>query len=95
MVRQLPVVLVESVAVELLDGPRRPLVERSAALHQQRSVRHLLCQRVLEDVLGLGKGRLLVDELSRLEAGKPPAEIFSSTLGHPAEQAKGELLADH
>ncbi len=45
-----PVVLGKAVGVELLDRKRDSLVQRLAALQQQRRVRHLLREHVLERV---------------------------------------------
>ena len=67
MVGQLGQVIVDPILEQRLDRLTRALMQEPAALHQHGVVRDFLGQRVFEDVLGFGKGGLLVDELAELE----------------------------
>ena len=50
-------------------------MQELAALDQHRVVGDLLRQRVLEGVLDIARGRLLVDELARLQVGEHPLQF--------------------
>ena len=68
--------------------------DRAAALLQQRAVRHVLRERVLERVLDLGIEARLVEVLGGLEVREPLAEILLRRLGDGPEQRQRHLRAD-
>jgi len=94
MVRQLMVALLEPVLKQPLDGLRRAFVQLSAALQQQRVVRHVLGQGVLKRILRLRKGRLLVDELPLLQMRQASLHFRLRLAHHLREQTQGKLFAD-
>ena len=57
----------QSLAVETLERLDDPRMECTAALHGHAVVRHLVRQRMLERVFGLGKAGALVQKLRRLK----------------------------
>ena len=69
-----------------LDRLRRALVQGFPLLLQHRAVGHLLRQRMLEDVLDLGKRRLFVEKLFALERGEEAIEFFFRLRDDVAEQ---------
>jgi hypothetical protein len=69
-------------------------VERAAPLAEEPAVRHLLGERVLEGVLGVGVEARLVEELPRLEMGQAPAKVLLRQLGDGPQQGQRHLLAD-
>ena len=66
--------LVEAARVEPLHRLEDVRVEVAAALVEERPVRDLVGQRVLEGVLDLGEEARLVEELAGLQADEPVAE---------------------
>src|SRR5262249_21772296 len=62
--RQVAQVIIQSLGEHRLQGFSGTLVQKLAALNQDGVVGYLLCERMLENVLGIRKCRLLVNELS-------------------------------
>ena len=52
----------------------------------------LLSQGVLENVLGLGERRLLVDELPLLQMRESAVKVLISSINDPPKEAQWELL---
>ena len=59
--------LVQAIGVESFDRLHDPGVERPAAIADEAAVCHLMCQRMLEGVLEVGKDLDLVQKLGGLE----------------------------
>ena len=93
VVGQLLGVLGQAVGVDLLDGEADRPVQLASALLEQALVRHVLDERVLEDVRGLGRQAQLVDDLEVLQLLEQPREPLREP-GHSLEQAPEELPAD-
>jgi hypothetical protein len=83
----------QPVRVQFLDRQGDQAVQFPAPLHQERVVRHLVRQGVLEHIRQLGEEALLVDHLDRLEL---PQHLLrpSPDLCEPIQQAAGKLPAD-
>src|SRR5260370_15927364 len=75
MMRQIAQTIVESIGVKRLYRHRRALVQQLAALDQQRVIRDLLRQRMLEGVFDSGGSGLFVDELGQLQVGEHALQL--------------------
>jgi hypothetical protein len=64
---QFSVVVIEPIGMEGFERLGNSLMQAAPSLHEQRAVRHLLGQRVLEGVFDLAHRRLLVYELAQLQ----------------------------
>jgi hypothetical protein len=93
VVRQLLVVLMEAIRIELLDGAAHGLVELLATLDEKAVVRHVLDDRVLEDVRRLGQESLLIDDLERFQLAQQTIELTGEP-GDALQQALEELATD-
>ena len=85
--------LVETIAVQLLERPRRLQVELAPAARQQAVVGHVLGQRMLEDEHRLIAAGALVHELLAAELGQRRIQI--AALRQPLEQAARHFAANH
>src|SRR5947208_2244606 len=94
MVRQLFVMLGETIGVEILDGVAHGAVQFFAPLHQEAVVGDVLDHCVLEDVGRLRQEALLVDDLERLELAQEAVDLGRQP-GDPLQQPDEELPADH
>src|ERR1700730_6185121 len=65
-----------------------------ASLNQDRVVRNLLRQRVLEDVLGVADRRLLVDEFAELQVVENAMEFVVTLEHHRTNQRQRKLTAN-
>src|SRR5215469_15557041 len=70
MVREIAVMLVQLLRIELFERASGSVMERAAALVQQRFVSDLLRQRVLEAVFDIADRRLFIDEFAELKLSK-------------------------
>jgi hypothetical protein len=59
-----------------------PSVQLPTAIAQQAAICHLMGQRVLEGVLGIGKEACLVEELGGLQAPENAGEPVRGQIGH-------------
>src|SRR5208282_1842998 len=66
-----------------------------AAFGENRFVRNLLGESVLEDILGFRSRRLLVDEFAELEIGKQRRENRVGFARRVAYQPERKFLADY
>src|SRR5262245_32083384 len=75
VMREVAVVLLQAIAIELFDRISDLLVLRFALLLQYRVIGDILRQGVLEDILDLGKRGLFVEKLLVLERGEESIEF--------------------
>ncbi len=61
---------------------------------QHRAIRHVLGQRVLEDVFHLGKRRLFIQKLFALEGYQNPVQGVFGQGDHSLDQPQGKRPAD-
>ena len=85
--------LVETVAVQLLERPRRLQVELAPAARQQAVVGHVLGERMLEDEHRLIAAGALVHELLAAQLGQRRIQI--AALRQSLEQAARHFASDH
>ena len=69
-------------------------VEIAAALVEERPIRDLVSQRVLEGVLDLGKEARLVEELAGLQPDEPGAEYVRIEAADGLEEWQRHVLSD-
>src|SRR6476660_5852710 len=66
-----------------------------APILQDRIVRDLLRERVLEDIFDVRDRRLLIDELAKLEIGEQTFELVLRSSSDGSRQAEYELSSEH
>jgi hypothetical protein len=84
----------EAVGETRLDGLYDPGMEHAAARGEERPVRHLVREGVLERVLEVGKEARLVEELSGLQVVESATERLVREVGYGLEQSPRHLLPD-
>ena len=94
VVRQLPVVLLQPILVQLLDGLPNGPVQGPTSLHQEAIVGDILDHGVLKDVGRLRQEPLLVDDLQGLQLAQQPFESIGLP-GHTRQEPHQELPTDH
>src|ERR1700737_1022122 len=67
-VGQLGQVIIDPILEQRLERLTRALMQKPAALHQHRVVRHLLREHVLEAVYRFSQSGLFVDEFASMQA---------------------------
>jgi len=75
MMREFRQVVFDPIGVKLRKGRADAPMKQAAPLRQDRVVRHLLGQRMLETVLGVGKSWLFVDEFTKLLVAQHPLQL--------------------
>ena len=85
--------LVEAIGVQVGDGGGDRPVQRLAPLAEQRRVRDVVRERVIEHVRHLGVGLGAVHQLQLLELGQRGTQA-GPEVGDALQQAGGELAAD-
>ena len=69
-------------------------MQLTASLLQEGSVRHIVCERVPEAVLEIGKEARLVEELGGLEVGEAAPKVGFVLLGDRLKQRERYVMAD-
>ena len=87
-------VLGEPTRIEAFDGTNDTAVELRAPVLEHGPVRHVVSQRVLERVLGIGREARLVEELCRIQARESALHVLFSGVRHGVQQREGHVLAD-
>ena len=88
-------VLGEPLGIEALDGRDGPSVEGTPPILKEAPVGHLVGQRVLESVLGVGKETRLVEKLGRLEPGEAIGQRVCGYARNTREHGYRDVGADH
>src|SRR6185295_4289042 len=86
--------LPQSVALESLDRFNDPRVDGAPAIGEEAAVRHLLRERMLEGVLGIGKQACLVQELGGLQHRKLSAHALLGIISDRVQQDERDVLPD-
>src|SRR6266700_4619624 len=86
--------LPQSVALESLDLRDNPRVDGAPAIGEETAVRHLLCQRVLEGVLRIGKQACRIQKLRGLQKRELSAHALLGFIGDGLEQNERDVLPD-
>jgi hypothetical protein len=76
---------------DLRDG----FVSAGTTLSQQRLIRNLLSQRVLESVFQIGRHAILVEEFGGLERRKPATQLVGGSVNDGLENAERYVLPNH
>ena len=88
-------VLAQPFGVEPLDGVNDTGVQRTPPLLEQRAVRHLVRERMLERVLRIWKEPSLVKELGGLELSEAAAQRAFILAGDCVKKGERHILANH
>ena len=86
--------LLVAIAVDGFERADDLRVECAASLAEQAAVGHLVGQRVLERVLGLGEEARFIEELGGLQASQPTAQVLLGQLGNDEQESERHVLAD-
>ena len=94
MVGELPIVVIQLLRVECLNGLRRACMRNPAPLPGKGRIGHLLGEHMLEDILKLWSSRSLVEKLGRLQVREPLAERSVGLVHDPREERCRDPRAD-
>jgi hypothetical protein len=84
----------QTLGMHVLDGRHDPGMQRPTSLLQQRAVRHVLRERVLERVLHGREQAHLVEELRRLQLGQALSEQVLRHVYDLLQQVERHIHAD-
>src|SRR5262252_5411127 len=76
----------QALGIERLDGVDNPAVEQTPPVLEHVAVGNIMGERMLEGVLDIRKEARLVEELSRLEVGEPPANALLGRVRDSVEE---------
>jgi len=85
----------ETVGIQALDDFGHTGVEGPSPLMQERGVRDLVGQRVVERVFDVREQVRLVEEFGRLKARNSGSQSLVAFVRHGVQPRKGDVLADH